>query len=126
MLNKLTQLKAASPFVLDHITHIAVMPRRERAKNAVERQCLMRLRMAVMISVFKRDGDHPLDDVRVNERLNQLLDAVRGTTPSLSFYRKCVLQPFEITPGYFLKTNHACTEAVLYRSNGDNVVYLRA
>ena len=126
MLNKLTQLKAQTPFVMDDITHIAVTPVREREKQCLERKHLMQLRMALLLSVFKRTGDHPLDCERVNQRLDQMLDAVRSNCASLSFYRKCVLQPFEIAPGYFLKTNRACTEAVLYRSNGNNVVYLRA
>lgn len=126
MLNQITQLKAQTPFVIDDITHIAVTPVREREKQCLERKHLMQLRMALLLSVFKRTGDHPLDCERVNQRLDQMLDAVRSNCASLSFYRKCVFQPFEILPGVFLKVNGSVTEAVLYRSQGDNVVYLRA
>lgn len=115
-----------SAFVMDEITQLAVTPVKEREKQCLERKQLMQLRMALLLSVFNRDGEHPTDCERVNKRLDQMLDAVRSNCPSLSFYRKCVFQPFEILPGVFLKVNGSVTEATLYRNNSNNVTYLRA
>lgn len=116
------QMSDISELHIDSISVSAIAVRRPKLQR--EFKALMRLRMAVLLSVFKRSDDELLDDPRVETRLNELLDTVRERTPSLSFHDKYTRRASELAPGIFLKVNFACTEGVLYREQSDNVVYL--
>ena len=109
---------------LDCLTFFKVEKLTPRRKEQREFALIMRLRMAVLLSVFKRADDELLDDPRVEARLNELLASVREHTPSLSFHNKYTRRASELAPGIFLKVNFACTEAALFREKRDNVVYL--
>jgi hypothetical protein len=126
MLNQIAQIKAQTPFVMNDLIYIHVDRRIVRRKEQDEAKLLANLRMALLLSVFKSDGDHPLDDMRVNRRLDEMLNHIRKHTASMKFYRAYVYEAGEIAPGVFLKVNHSITEAIIYRRKENNITFLRA
>lgn len=112
------------PFVMDDLMYIHIERKLVREKLQREFQLLAKLRMAVLLSVFKHTDDELLDDPRIEKRLNALLDSVRFHSPSLNFHERFTRRPGEVAPGVWLKVNHACTEASIYRDQGNNVVFM--
>lgn len=108
----------------DCIDFINVVKAERRAKEQAEFKKIMQLRMAVLLSVFKSTDDELMDDPRIESRVNALLDHVRENGPSLNFHAKYTRQAHELVPGICFVVNFSCTEAVLYRDQGDTVTYL--
>ena len=108
----------------DCIDFINVVKAERRAKEQAEFKKIMQLRMAVLLSLFKSTDDELMDDPRIESRVNALLEHVRENGPSLNFHAKYTRQARELVPGIWLKVNFACTEAALYRDQGDNLAFI--
>lgn len=113
-----------APFVMDDLMYIHIERKLVREKLQREFKLLAQLRMAVLLSVFKDTDDELLDDPRIEARLNKLLDDVRFYAPSINFHERFTRRASEVIPGIWLKVNHSCTEASIYRDHGDNVVFM--
>lgn len=126
VLEKLAALKAASPFVLDHIEYVWVERTYIRKREQDEFKLLSRLRMAVLMSDAKHDDDALNADPRVTKRLAELLDHVRLHAPTLKFHERYTRRATEVVPGIYLHANFSCTDARLYRKRTGNITLLRA
>lgn len=112
------------PFVMDDLMYINIERKPVREKLQREFKLLAQLRMAVLLSVLKHTDDELLDDPRIETRLNALLDEVRYYAASHNFHDRFTRRASELVPGIWMKINHSCTEASIYRDHGNNVVFM--
>ncbi|MBV2128189.1 hypothetical protein [Arsukibacterium indicum] len=115
-----------TPFDMDDVIYTFVEPKHVREKVQREFKMIMRLRMAVYLSVLTSSDDEILDDARVRLRLDELLELLRKKIPSMTFVSGYIIKAGQLIPGVYLKVNHSATDAVLYREQADNVVYMEA
>lgn len=116
-------LPQKTPFNMDDVIYTFVEPKHVREKVQREFKMLMRLRMAIYLSVLTSSDDEIMDDPRVQQRINDLLDVIRIHSPSLNFARNYVETPGELCRGFCLMANRSGTSATLIKQR-NNVISL--